>query len=92
MSSIKITNKQGVQQSIQDRIYNGKKFQATDQFSTQQLSLIEKTAVEHGWENILLSTSAEIILTSARHLKQARITPVPHLARGLVRHMIFLYI
>lgn len=47
-------------------------------------SLIEKTAVEHGWENVLKSTSAEIFLASARHRAQARITPDQHLGKWMV--------
>jgi hypothetical protein len=47
-------------------------------------SLIEKTANEHGWENVLQSTSAEIILSSARHQAHARITPDQHFTRWLV--------
>jgi len=45
-------------------------------------ALIEKTAIEHGWENVLRSTSEEIIFASSRHQAQARITPDKHL--GLV--------
>jgi len=47
-------------------------------------ALIEKTAMEHGWENVLQSTSGEIFLASARHQAQARITPDQHLGKWVV--------
>lgn len=47
-------------------------------------ALIEKTAIEHGWENVLRSTSEEIVIASSRHQAQARITPDRHLNRWMV--------
>lgn len=37
-------------------------------------SLLEKTANEYGWENVLQSTSTEICIASSRHQAQAKIT------------------
>ena len=47
-------------------------------------ALIEKTAMEHGWENVLQSTSAVAVIASSRHQAQARITPDQHLGKWMV--------
>lgn len=47
-------------------------------------ALIEKTVIENGWENVLKSTSAEIVLASSRHQVQARITHDQHLGKWMV--------
>ena len=45
----------------------------------------EKTVIENGWEEVLKSTSEEILLASARHQMQARIIPDQHLDKWMVK-------